>query len=271
MDITLDYPVRPRPRYGHGSPPHPQLMELLARGHDRYRSHLEGILAHADALAAIARQPDAGGEPAWINGFIPGLDGAALYTFVADRRPTTYLEVGSGNSTRFARRAVRDAGLTTRIVSIDPEPRAEVDALCDEVVRAPLEDTDLAILDRLRPGDVVFVDNSHRLFTNSDATVVFLELLPRLPAGVLVGIHDIFLPYDYPPEWSDRFYSEQYALAAFLLGGHAGFEIELPAFFASTHAQLGGILNPLWDRPGLAGVERHGGAFWMSAQRRSST
>ena len=269
MDIHLDYPVHPRPRYGHGRPPHPQLTALLAAGDARYRARLEDILRHADALAAIPREPGPDGEPAWINGFIPGLDGAALYAFVAGGRPATYLEVGSGNSTRFARRAVRDTGGATRIVSIDPEPRAEVDALCDEVIRTPFEDTDLAVLDRLVPGDVVFVDNSHRLFTNSDATVVFLELLPRLPAGVLVGIHDIYLPQDYPPEWNDRFYSEQYALAAFLLGGHAGFSIELPAFYASTHAELGGVLNPLWERPGFDGVERHGGAFWMRADRRS--
>lgn len=264
MQITLDYPVHPRPRYGHGLPVHPQLAELLARGDDHYRGRLETILAHADRLAMIDRDLAAeGGEPAWINPFLPGLDGAALYGFVADRAPATYLEVGSGNSTRFVSRAVRDLGAKTRIVSIDPHPRAEVDALCDEVVRTPFEDTDLSILDRLVPGDVVFVDNSHRVFTNSDATVVFLELMPRLPSGVLLGIHDIYLPHDYPPEWNDRFYSEQYVLAGFLLGGHAGFTIELPAFYASTHPQLSAVLNPLWERPDLAGVPRHGGAFWM--------
>ncbi len=33
------------------------------------------------------------------------------------------------------------------------------------------------------------------------------------------AVHDIFLPDDYPPEWADRYYSEQYLLAAWLLGG----------------------------------------------------
>ena len=268
QQITLDYPVHPRPRYGHGRPVHAGLAKLLAGGRDRYAGNLRAILAHADRLEDIPLRPGDRGEPAWLNGFIPGLDGAALYAFVADRRPTTYFEVGSGNSTRFARRSVRDHRLETRIVSIDPAPRAEVDALCDEVIRAPLEDVDLAVVDGLAPGDVVFMDNSHRLFTNSDATVVFLELLPRLPAGVLVGIHDIYLPSDYPPDWNDRFYSEQYALASFLLGGHAGFEIELPAYYASSDATLAAELAPLWQRPALAGVEPHGGAFWMSAVAR---
>lgn len=263
--ILLDYAVHPRPRFGHGSPPHPELTALLAADRARYREHLEGFLRYADRLRRIAVEPVAGdGAPAWVNGYIPGLDGVALYSFVADRAPGTYFEVGSGNSTRFVKQAVRDAGLSTRIVSVDPSPRAEVDALCDEVLRVPLEDADLGVIGKLQPGDVVFVDNSHRVLPNSDATVVFLEMLPRLPPGVLIGLHDIFLPEDYPDDWGDRFYSEQYALAAFLLGGHAGYRMELPAWYVSRDEELAAVIAPLWDAPGLDRVERHGGAFWMS-------
>ena len=64
-----------------------------------------------------------------INGWLPGLDSAALYAFLARTDPALYLEVGSGNSTKFARRAITDHGLRTRLVSIDPQPRAEIDAL----------------------------------------------------------------------------------------------------------------------------------------------
>ena len=91
----------------------------------------------------------------------------------------------------------------------------------------------------------MFVDNSHRLVTNSDATVVLLELLPRLPGGVLVGIHDIVLPHDYPPGWNERFYSEQYSLAAFDLGGHMGYRIELAAYYCNHDAELAATLAPL--------------------------
>ncbi len=265
--IVLDYPVRPRSRYGHGRPTHPEMAALLARGRDRYREQLNQIMAYSEQLSRIPAHPGSTPEPAWINGYIPGLDGAALYAFVADRAPAMYFEVGSGNSTRFGRRAIRDAGLRTRIVSVDPAPRADIDGVSDEVIRTPLEDANLGVLDQLRPGDVVFVDNSHRVLQNSDATVVFLELLPRLPAGVLVGLHDIFLPDDYPDEWNDRYYSEQYALATFLLGGHAGFLIELPAFYVSRHdPELAAITAPLWEAPGLSDVEPHGGAFWMSTE-----
>ena len=63
---------------------------------------------------------------------------------------------------------------------------------------------------------------------NSDATVFFLEILPRLPGGVLVGIHDVFLPYDYPRDYADRYYSEQYLLAAHLIAGNPALEPVLP-------------------------------------------
>jgi hypothetical protein len=263
--IALDYPVTPRPRWGQLSalPEHPQLTRIIRAADATVQESIATIARHKERLRQIAAQCDNELDPHWINGWLPGWDGAALYAFVADRHPGVYLEVGSGNSTKFVRRAINDLELSTRIVSIDPHPRAEVDQLCDTVIRKPLENTDLGLLDSLQPGDIVFIDNSHRAFQNSDVTVALLEVLPRLCPGVLVGIHDIFLPDDYPIEWADRYYSEQYLLAAYLLGGHAGTEIVLPAFDASRRPEMAAAINAVWDTPGLESVERHGGAFWM--------
>ncbi len=264
MELDLDYPVAPRARYGWGRPAHPRLEAMIASGVDRYRGVLRGFLAHGEALEHDHRRfAESAEDPYWTNGFIPGLDGVALYSFVADQRPASYIEVGSGNSTKFVRRAVRDHVLSTRLVSIDPYPRAEIDVLCDEVVRLPVEDADLLLFDRLGPGDVLFVDNSHRAFQNSDATVMLTEVIPALPAGVLVGIHDIFLPEDYPPQWADRYYSEQYLLAAWLLGGGGGCEIVLPSHYIRSIPELDHVCDPIWSSPALSHVERHGGAFWF--------
>jgi hypothetical protein len=203
-------------------------------------------------------------SPAWINDFLPVLDSAALYCFVALLRPRLYVEVGSGNSTKFVRRAIERHKLPTKIVSIDPHPRAAVDALCDKVIRQPLEEVNLEIFSELREGDILFIDHSHRALMNSDATVVFLDILPQLAPGVLVQIHDIFLPSDYPAEWSERYYSEQYLLACYLLSNAPPFEIVLPAAFISGDADLRGVLDPLWKLPHMRqlGVP-HGGSFWV--------
>ena len=262
--VNLDYPpsVENAPRYGHGRPSNPRLEDLVRAQASGYGPTLEMIGGYADELGRIEVTASNPREPSWVNGMISGLDGASFYALVRDRRPPRYLEIGSGSSTKFVARARRDGDLDTKVISIDPHPRAEVDELCDEVIRKPLEVADLSVFAGLEAGDVVFFDGSHRVFMNSDVAVFFLDVLPELPAGVLVGIHDIYLPDDYPAEIAGRYYSEQYMLAAYLLGG-AEVEIVLPAWWASADLRLGGMLNGLWSRPGLEQVERHGVSFWF--------
>ena len=260
--LRLDFPpsADPLPRWGHGRPPHARLLELLRAAEPDFRASLEVVARHADALRAIPLGPAGAGEPYWHTDWLPGLDAAALYAFVREGAPRRYVEIGSGSSTAFAARAVRDGGHATEIVSVDPSPRAEVDALCDRVVRAPLERADLSLFAELDAGDVVFFDGSHRAFAGSDATVFFLEVLPELPSGVLVGVHDVFLPADYPPSWRGRWYSEQYLLAAYLLGGARVLPV-LAAYYVSGSAHLRAVLAPLWRD--LPGVHPLGTSFWL--------
>ena len=263
--LVLDYPTSAenRPRYGYGRPTHPELGELIRRSDDAYEGVLRTILARREALSRIPSSADDGLEPAWRNPYLPALDGAALYTFLCERRPRHYVEIGSGNSTRFAARAKRDSGLATEIVSIDPHPRAEMEALCDIAIRAPLETVDLAVFDRVESGDIVFMDGSHRAFMNSDAVVFFLDVLYRLPPGVLIAVHDIYLPDDYDPWEADDFYSEQYLLALALLAAPDRLRIVLPADYVEKHSRLRQVLEPLWDEPALAGADHYGCAFWI--------
>jgi hypothetical protein len=262
--IELDYGVAPRPRWGHGLPAHPQLYALIDANRDRYAGRLEQFLGYRDGLARVAPEADASApdRPFWNNPWFTGLDAVALYGFIRAERPRLYLEIGSGTSTKFARLAATDGQLATRIVSIDPQPRAEIDRLCDRVIRSPLEDAPPTVFEMLQPGDVLFMDGSHRVFTNSDTVVFFLEVLPKLPAGVFVHVHDIFLPYDYPPDWNGRFYSEQYLLAAMFLSGARSVQVELPSAFVGHDAALRSMIEPAWAGY-LDGRVHIGGSFWM--------
>jgi hypothetical protein len=264
--IELDYPINPQFRYGFGKPPHQKLHEIIDRGRERYKRYLNSFFTYKEDLRKIDALPPENAEsaePYWINQWLSGLDAVAIYSLLCMQAPKTYLEVGSGNSTRFAARAVRDHKLGTRIVSIDPNPRTEVDRICDEIIRQPVEDVDLAVFDGLEAGDILFIDNSHRSFTNSDATVVFLDVLPRLKPGVLVEFHDIFLPSDYPPQWHWRFFSEQYLLACYLLAEGSKLEIILPNFFIVFDKELGELIFPLLDSIGQGPAYRAGGSFWL--------
>jgi hypothetical protein len=263
--LILEYPPTAdnAPRYGYGRGVHQGLAEIIGRDEPRYAQTLQRFTAYADDLARIEVSAIDPSQPSWVNDFLPGLDGAAIYCFLRARTPRRYMEIGSGNSTKFAARARRDGRCGTWMTSIDPHPRAEIDMLCDEVIRRPLETVSLSTFDVLSPGDILFFDGSHRVFMNSDAVAFFLDVLPSLPAGVLVGVHDVYLPSDYPPEVAGRYYSEQYLLAAHLLGG-GNVEIELASHYVSGHPELSHALDPLWTCPGLGSVQRHGVAFWFT-------
>jgi hypothetical protein len=206
-----------RPHYGYGRPPHEAIARLLDRGVEAYRRELDRFVEYVPDLLNIPREEVVSTEPCWNNTWFTGLDAVSLYGYLRSRQPRRYLEIGSGHSTRFAARAKRDGGLATDIVSIDPAPRAEVDGLCNEIVRQPLETLELDEFARLEPGDIVLVDSSRRVFMNSDTVTFHLDVLPVLPAGVLVGIHDVYWPLDYPPHLSGAYLSEQYLVGAMLL------------------------------------------------------
>jgi len=272
--IVLNYPFQPKPRYGYGLPPHRELTRIIDKNRQVYEQLLVEFKSYLDYFVGI---PLVSGNdvspttPVWLNNYIEGLDPVALYAFLCLKNPKNYLEIGSGNSTKFARRAIDDHGLQTTIISIDPHPRAEIDEICDRVIRHPVEKLDVAMFDELSAGDILFVDNSHRAFMNSDATVVFLDVLPRLKTGVLVHFHDIFLPNDYPAKWSRRYYSEQYLLACYLLAEGTKCEILMPNAFVGGDEQLSILLRPLWEHPQLAKVYDHacsimgvpGVSFWI--------
>jgi hypothetical protein len=257
--------VNLNPRYGHGKPPHPELFSIINSNRGIYKDFLLKALDYKDEISAIKDlkvelDPQ---QPVWNNGYLPGLDIIGLYTMLCECKPNKYLEVGSGNSTKVAYKAKCDKDLETEIICIDPNPRVEVDSIANKVFKQQFESVNFDIIGELNAGDMLFIDNSHRIFPNSDSMVFFLEVLPRLKKGVIVHIHDIYLPYDYPQFMCDRFYSEQYGIAMYLLANPEKYEPILPNYFISCDKELSDILLPFWQLPNLAGVEKHGGSFWL--------
>jgi Methyltransferase domain len=260
--LILDYPVVLKPRYGHGLPAHAGLKTLISENDSLYFDWLKQAKLHASIYQNWSLEMSDGTSPFWLNKFLPGLDMIALFTVLAEQKPNLYLEIGSGNSTKVAYEAKRKLGLQTKITSIDPFPRAEIDDLADEVIREPFENTSLQIANKLKAGDILFIDNSHRVLPNSDAMVFFMEVLPQLKKGVIVQIHDIYLPFDYPQFMCDRFYSEQYTLAAFILANPKKYRTILPNFYLSQHAKYELEMNDFWSSLPV-GIERHGGSYWI--------
>jgi hypothetical protein len=192
------------------------------------------------------------------NDTYESVDAETLYALLRLTRPRLVIELGSGASTHL----IQAAGpLQHRI--FDPNPWAATrlgPAAGTAVTPLRAEDIPLAQFADLQAGDVLFIDTTHTVKTGGDVTRIVLEVLPRLASGVLVHVHDIFLPNDYPRLWVldlRRAYAEQYLLHAFLLFNGA-FEVLLPAhaLAVADPERLGRVIPSF--RPGDAPA-----AFWL--------
>ena len=185
------------------------------------RNDFIGHIAAMEGLAADLERigGEAPPQPRWGQDWFPRLDAAAAYAMVRTREPSAIVEVGSGHSTRFMARAVRDGGLRTRITAIDPAPRAAIGGLGIDIIESTVQEAGTAPFSGLAPGDILSIDSSHVLMPGTDVDFVFNRVLPSLEPGVLIHIHDVFLPDDYPPEWAWRGYNEQLAVAPLIGGG----------------------------------------------------
>lgn len=268
--VHLEYKVNLIPRFKEGNYVFEKLNSSVRVNDESYRSLLLEFTQHVDKISEIKDHSQETNEdlPTWNNGYFPGMDIINLYGIIAHFKPQQILEIGSGNSTKVARKAIRENGLSTKITSIDPFPRANIDHLSDTVIRLPLEEVSQIgeLVKALEAGDILFIDNSHRALPNSDVTICFLELLPQLKKGVIVHVHDIYIPFEYPQYMCDRLYNEQYFLASMLLNNPQRYKTLLPNFYIHQNTDLQGFLTPFWNLPSMQNVEKHGGSYWLTIE-----
>ena len=193
------------------------LEPIFAEAAPTFAELLKSMTPYAEAFRAIGGAPPP--EPRWEQDWFPRLDAAALYVFVREAKPARIVEIGSGHSTRFMARAARDGNFSSQIVSIDPAPRADIEGTGATIIRNTVQDAGLAPFSVLGEGDILSIDSSHILMPGTDVDLLFNHVLPSLRRGVMVHVHDIFLPDDYPPEWEWRGYNEQLGIATLIQGG----------------------------------------------------
>jgi hypothetical protein len=153
------------------------------------------------------------------------VDAEILYCMIRHFKPKRIIEVGSGYTTYLAARAVlknQQEGYPCELVAVEPYPAPALKQGfpgLGQLVEQKVEEVPLETFAQLGENDILFIDSSHVLAIGNDVHYEYLELLPRLNKGVIVHIHDIFLPTEYPRQWvmeHRRFWTEQYLLQAFL-------------------------------------------------------
>jgi hypothetical protein len=150
---------------------------------------------------------------------------AAIYSAMLQRfEPAHVLEIGSGYSTAVALDTVDRLDLSTVLQCIEPNPERLHRLLLpnDQITlhRVGVQDAPAQIFTSLVSGDFLFIDSTHVVKAGSDVVWNTLRILPSVPAGVLVHIHDIFWPMEYPEKWllTRRDWNEIYLIHAFLVG-----------------------------------------------------
>ena len=210
--------------------PYEPIRKMFDAKKEEHLNFIESINKYSLELEKIGANSPPG--PRWGQDWFPRLDGSAAYTMVREQRPRHIVEVGSGHSTRFMAEAVRNGSLDTKITTIDPAPRATISQLDVTPIKNTVEKAGYAPFEDLKSGDILFIDSSHILMPGSDVDFLFNRVLPTLPSGLILHIHDIYLPDDYPPQWAWRGYNEQQGVAALLQGG--GFEILFSSHYAAS-------------------------------------
>lgn len=189
-------------------------MQLLDRFH--YNNELIQIPYDTDQSSSFY----------YHNGsFGPG-DAEFLYSIIRTYRPRRLIEIGCGNSTKIAIQAIQknneeNSGYSCKITCIEPYEQPWLEGIKEiQVIRERVENVALDIFETLQEGDILFIDSSHVIRPQGDVLWEYQRILPRLNKGVLIHIHDIFTPNDYPEKWvfdEVRLWNEQYLLESFLM------------------------------------------------------
>lgn len=203
------------------------------------------------------------------NYFFGVLDAAVLSAILQTYQPKKLIEIGSGISTRYMHHFKKKYQLSTHLTCVDPNPRVNINQVADHILTLTLEEAMHSHKLSLKSGDILFMDGSHYVFQGNDTLTFFFKLLPSLPSGVIIHIHDIYLPDDYEEQVSCQLWSEQYLLAAMMLNGLTDYQVIYPTYYQSKHSsaliKVLGELNDTLSGLHFEKMKNHlnGYSFWM--------
>jgi hypothetical protein len=207
----------------------------------------------------------------YANPNFPLADALALMAVMLENRPRRLVEIGSGFST-CAAIEISEAHLGggVQMAMIDPHPEFVLNLLGDSsryrdrVLPSKVQDAPLGLFRELQRGDILFIDSSHVAKTGSDVADYVFRILPVLAPGVLVHIHDIFYPFEYPEMWiaeQNRSWNEAYLVRAFLQGNSQFRVLFFTDWFYKCRRELVADSMPLC-------IEHRGGSLWIESRGR---
>ncbi len=210
-----------------------------------------------------------------LNDAFEWMDARLLHYFLQKNKPNKIIEIGSGNSTLLTYNTKMMFNLNVEIICIEPYPSDYLKILHNtgkiKLIQECLQNVDLNIFTTLMENDILFIDSSHVLKLDSDVMFYFTKIFPLLNKNVLIHIHDIFFPYDYPLQWlkNGTFWNEQYMLFTFLqynnkfrikfCNSYAGYKYsdQLEIIQKNTYEKNNNLVNGVFS----------GGSIWLIVEQ----
>ncbi len=195
--------------------------------------------------------------------FGPG-DALVYHCLLRHLRPTRVIEVGIGYSSALLL-DTDDEFLDNSCTAtfIDPHPGRMLELLGSndqsvEIIAEPVQNVAPKVFSSLGPGDILFIDSSHVTKAGSDVNHLYFDVIPSLPSGVLIHIHDIFWPFEYPRSWilEGRAWNEAYLVRAFLTANQDFEIVWFNNYLARCHWDQVSTALPIWS-------ENPGGSLWL--------
>jgi predicted O-methyltransferase YrrM len=177
------------------------------------------------------------------NEFYSYTDAIFLHSMIRHFKPKQIIEIGSG----FSSAVMLDTNElffenSINLTFIEPytdrlKSLLKVnDYAATTIIENDVQNVGIETFEKLKSGDILFIDSTHVVKTGSDVNYIFFEILPKLKSGVLIHFHDIFYPFEYPRDWvfAGRNWNEDYFLKAFLMY-NSDFEIKLFSHYLHKH------------------------------------
>ena len=215
---------------------HPEVDPAQLKISELYSEHISGIDLEVSRMWKFVELTQSSltrsNVESWSDQF--GSIDTSIYKGIISRfRPSRIIEVGAGASTVEASRQIVASSIDCELIAIDPFPnRTEfevLESLDVTLLKLRVQEVKSELFQQLQPNDILFVDTSHCAKTGSDVLDIFFRVLPTLAPGVLIHVHDIFYPFEYPFEWifgQTRSWNEIYFLRA-LLSYHSTLRVQL--------------------------------------------
>jgi hypothetical protein len=173
------------------------------------------------------------------NSGLSKVDAFVLYVLIRERKPIKFVEIGSGESTKIALKALEKNKLDGDFYSmtaIEPYPREYLKTIENSsflLIEKKVQDVAISVFDNT---DILFIDSSHVSKIGSDVNFEIFQVLPRMKVGSLIHWHDIMIPIDYPKSWIENgnmYWNESYMVQSFMM-----FNTSFKIYWPSKYMQV---------------------------------